>query len=160
MKGMSLASIFGGASIYWGILWGKTGSKMKAARNCKPKPFRLRRTKVGPKVSLPWQSSLENSRHVVTVLPSLRIAKDKFKDKTKRPFFQVTKCLPDAYRAGEIQAIRYENTVITLLTVRMFCPKIKREKWDGLEKGLNKRKAEIIAVGPISPKADMQKGSG
>jgi len=42
----------------------------------------------------------------------------------------------------------------------MFCPKIKRGKWDKLEKGLNKKKAEIIAIDPISPKADLQKGSG
>jgi len=33
------------------------------------------------------------------------------------------------------------------------------EKWDNLEKGLSKWKAEIIAVDPLSPKADF-KGSG
>jgi hypothetical protein len=101
---------------------------MKATRDCKPKPFRLRRIKVDLKMSLPCQSPSENSRYVVMALPSLKIAKDKSKDKTRRPLFQITNCLTDGYRAGEIQPIRYENTVITLLTVRMFCPRMEGGK--------------------------------
>lgn len=49
-------------------------------------------------------------------------------DKTKRPLFQIKKCLPNAYQTGEIRPIRYENTVIRLLTVRMFCQRIKESK--------------------------------
>ena len=85
-------------------------------------------------MSLPSQSPSENPRYVVTVLPSLKIAQDKSKDKTKRPLFQITKSLPEAYRAGEIQPIRDENTVITLLTVPMFCPKIRGKSGINLKK--------------------------
>ena len=40
-----LASIFGGTSIYWGLLWGKPDRKMKTTEDYNPKPFRLRGTK-------------------------------------------------------------------------------------------------------------------
>ena len=118
------ASIFGGTSTYWGMLWGNQAAKWTrpetASRNLSDQGG-LELTRRGLSHHNPLS---ENPRYVVTVLPSLRIAWDKSKDKTKPPLFQITKSLPEAYRAGEIQPIRYENTVITLLTVPMFCPKI------------------------------------